>query len=95
VANWFTATHPNSPFVSHLIAARAGADGARYSLFNGRLSVRHTPDQVERRLLDGEAEYKGTLAGTFTLSLSSADLAALMDTLDRKGTRGATHPFFA
>jgi N-hydroxyarylamine O-acetyltransferase len=95
VANWFTATHPNSPFVSHLIAARAGPGGARYSLFNGRLSVRHTPDQVERRLLDSEAEYEGALAGTFGLSLSAADLTALMETLDRKGTRGATHPFFA
>lgn len=94
VANWFTATHPNSPFVSNLIAARAGPGGTRYTFFNGRLSVRRPPNQVERRMLDDEAEYKAVLAGTFGLNLSGADLSAALETLDRKGTRGATHPFF-
>ena len=95
VANWFTATHPKSPFVDNLIAARAAPDGARHSFFNGRLSVRRPPDRIERRLLESDAEYAAALSGIFGLSLPGADLQALLDTLDRKGTRGATNAFFA
>ncbi len=95
VANWFTATHPKSPFVDNLIAARAAPDGSRHSFFNGRLSVRRPPDHVERRMLENDAEYAATLTGTFGLSLPSADFSALLDTLDRKITRGATNAFFA
>ncbi len=94
VANWFTATHPQSPFVDNMIAARADPDGARYSFFNGRLSVRRPPDPVERRMLDSDAEYGAVLSGTFGLSLPGAELDALMGALDRKGTRGAINPFF-
>lgn len=95
VANWFTATHPNSPFVANLIAARAAPDGVRHSFFNGRLSVRRPAAPVERRMLNSDAEYAATLSGTFGLSLPDADVRAILDTLDRKGTRGATNPFFA
>ena len=52
IANWFTATHPNSQFVNNLIAARPGPGGVRNTLFNGRLTVRCPPDQVTRRTLD-------------------------------------------
>ena len=95
VANWFTATHPKSPFVDNLIAARAAPDGSRHSFFNGRLSVRRPPNGIERRLLESDAEYAAALSGTFGLSLPGADFKALLDTLDRKGTRGATNSFFA
>ena len=40
VANWFTATHPASPFVSNLIVARPGPDRTRHTLFNGRVTIR-------------------------------------------------------
>ena len=94
IANWFTATHPNSLFVNNLIAARPGPEGTRNTLFNRRLTVRRPPDQVARRMLDGAAEYGQVLAGTFGLALPDAELRAVLEALDRKVTRGAEHPFF-
>jgi N-hydroxyarylamine O-acetyltransferase len=94
IANWFTATHPNSLFVNNLIAAHPGPEGTRNTLFNGRLTVRRPPDQVERRMLDGATEYRAVLADTFGLALSCAEISAVLKALDRKGTHGAVHPFF-
>ena len=94
VANWFTATHPNSPFVSHLIVARPGPDGMRDTLFNGRLTQRRPPGQVERRMLD-DAELGTVMADRFGLRVSERDLADALAALDRKGTRGQSHPAFA
>ena len=95
VANWFTATHPASPFVSNLIAARPGPDGTRHTLFNGRLSTRRRDGTVERRPLDDTPAFHAALSGTFGLNLDAADLDAALAVLDRKGTRGTAHPFFA
>jgi N-hydroxyarylamine O-acetyltransferase len=95
VANWFTATHPASPFVSNLIAARPGSGGVRNTLFNGRLSVRRQSGHTDRRLLAGEAEHLPVLANTFGLTLPSDRMSAALAVLDRKGTRGVTHPFFS
>ena len=94
VANWFAATHPDSPFVSHLIAARPGPDGVRLTLFNSRMTTRRPPDGLDRVALDDAAMVHAALTGTFGLRLAAADLTAALDVLDRKGTRHATHPFF-
>jgi N-hydroxyarylamine O-acetyltransferase len=95
VANWFTATHPASPFVSHLIVARPGPSGTRNTLFNGRVTVRRPGDRVDRFKLDNEGEFQAALDGTFGLTLPAADLTAALEALDRKGTRSAAHPFFS
>jgi N-hydroxyarylamine O-acetyltransferase len=95
VANWFTATHPASPFVSNLIVARPGPGGIRQTLFNGRVSVRGPGNTVDRSKLENESAFQATLDSMFGLTLSGPDLAAALDALDRKGTRGVTHPFFA
>jgi N-hydroxyarylamine O-acetyltransferase len=94
VANWFTATHPASPFVGNMIVARPGPAGERNTLFNGRVTVRRPGNEAERFRLDNESDFQGTLGRVFGLTLSDADLVAALATLDRKGTRGATHPFF-
>jgi N-hydroxyarylamine O-acetyltransferase len=95
VANWFTATFPGSPFVSNMIVARPGPDRTRRTLFNGRMTIRGPGNRVERASLDSEAAFRDALEGTFGLALSGADLTAAIEALDRKGTRNATHPFFA
>jgi N-hydroxyarylamine O-acetyltransferase len=95
ICNWFTASHPDSPYRSNLIAARPGPGRTRITLFNARLNVRHATGEVERRTLNDKAEYRDALAGTFGLALSDADLAVALETVARKGTRGAPHPFFA
>jgi N-hydroxyarylamine O-acetyltransferase len=94
VANWFTATHPSSPFVSNMIVARPGPEGTRNTLFNGRLTVRRPGDRVERSSLETAADFHTALDDTFGLALSGADLTEAREILDRKGTRGASHPFF-
>lgn len=95
ICNWFTAIHPDSPYRSNLIAARPGPNRTRITLFNARLNVRHATGEVERRTLGDKAEYRDVLAETFGLALSDAELDEALETVARKGARGAPHPFFA
>ena len=95
ICNWFTASHPDSPYRSNLIAARPGPDKTRITLFNARLNVRHANGEVERRTLRDEADYGDVLSRTFGVVLSDADLVAALETVARKGAHGAPHPFFA
>jgi N-hydroxyarylamine O-acetyltransferase len=94
VANWFTATHPAGVFVNNLIVTRPGPGGTRNNLFNDRLTVRRPGDRAERSKLNSEAEFRAVLDDVFGLTLSGDDLTEALATLDRKGTRDATHPFF-
>jgi N-hydroxyarylamine O-acetyltransferase len=93
VANWFTATHPASPFVSNLIVARPGPEGTRNTLFNGRVTVRRPGDPAERFMLD-DRDFAAALESKFGLILADIELTAALEALDRKGTRGVGHPFF-
>jgi N-hydroxyarylamine O-acetyltransferase len=95
ICNWFTASHPDSPYRSNLIAARPGPDKTRITLFNARLNVRRANGEVERRTLSDEADYGEVLSRTFGVVLSDADLVAALETVARKGAHGAPHPFFA
>jgi N-hydroxyarylamine O-acetyltransferase len=94
VANWFTATHPASLFLSNLIVARPGPDGERRTMLNGRLTIRRRSGIVERRMVDNEADLAAVLRRWFGLTLSGDQVAAVLDALDRKGTRGVAHPLF-
>ena len=95
VANWFTATHPNSPFVSNFIVARPGPGGTRHTMFNGRITVRARDGKAERFMVEQDATLPEALRSRFGLALSDDDLTAALAVLDRKGMRGATNPFFA
>ena len=94
VANWFTATHPASPFVANLVASRPMPDGARYTLFNGRLTLRRLGLPVERVMLADDPAWAAALAAHFGLRVTDADLTATLAALDRHGNRGVAHPFF-
>lgn len=50
-ANWFTSTHPRSPFRNALTVARTAPE-ARYGLLNNRLAIRRPGAEPERRILD-------------------------------------------
>jgi N-hydroxyarylamine O-acetyltransferase len=95
ICNWFTASHPDSPYRANLIAARPGPNRTRITLFNARLNVRHADGKVERRLLESPPEYREVLTDTFGLALSDNELATALDTVAKKGAQGAPHPFFA
>jgi len=95
IANWFTGSHPQSPYLNNLIAARPGPNRTRLTLFNARFNVRHASGQVERRRLQGEDEYRDVLAHEFGVRLSDTDLRTALAHAEQRGTRGAPHPFFA
>jgi N-hydroxyarylamine O-acetyltransferase len=95
ICNWFTASHPDSPYRANLIAARPGPNRTRITLFNARLNIRYADGKVERRMLESSAEYRDVLAGTFGVALSDTELAIALDTVTKKGAEGAPHPFFA
>lgn len=95
VGNWFTATHPDSPFVSNLVAARPAADGVRHTFANGRLGTRWADGRVVHRMLGTEDEMRAALDRFFGLAVSPAELRAMLDVLERNGRRGAEHRAFA
>jgi N-hydroxyarylamine O-acetyltransferase len=95
ICNWFTGTHPQSPYLSNLIAALPGPDRTRLTLFNARLNVRHASGQVERRMLRDIADYRDVLRDGFGIMLSDVDLRLAMPNVEQRGTRGSPHPFFA
>jgi N-hydroxyarylamine O-acetyltransferase len=68
LANWFTATHPNSPFRRNLMVTRVTAD-ARYALLDNRFTVRKPSGETEQRTLDADA-LERALAEIFTLPIS-------------------------
>jgi N-hydroxyarylamine O-acetyltransferase len=49
-ANWFTSTHPDSPFRQHLIVSRVTED-ARYGLLDNRLAIRRRGASAKLTLL--------------------------------------------
>jgi N-hydroxyarylamine O-acetyltransferase len=95
ICNWSTATHPQSIHRRDLIAACPGPGKTRVTLYNAHLIVRHASGETERRLLASPAEYRVVLRDTFGLEFSDAELAQMLETVERRGSRGTPHPFFA
>ena len=95
ICNWFTGTHPQSPYLNNLIAARPGHDRTRLTLFNARFNVRHASGHVERRTLTHAAEYRSVLRDEFGIILSDDEFKTALAHSEQRGTRGPPHPFFA
>jgi N-hydroxyarylamine O-acetyltransferase len=71
MANWYVSCHPQSRFVTRLIAARPTRD-RRYALLNNELAV-HFPDgTTERRTLRTASELREALKEQIGLNLPSA-----------------------
>src|SRR5262249_34019285 len=88
ICNWYTGTHPQSPYLNNIIAARPGPNRTRLTLFNARFSVRHASGQVDRRTLQSEADYRNVLANEFDLKVSESDLRTALAYAEQRGTRG-------
>lgn len=95
MANWFTASHPQSPYLSNMIAARPGPGRTRLTLFNARFNVRHASGEVERRTLGSDADYREVLVDRFGLHLSDEELKTALTNMAQRATPGPPHPFFA
>lgn len=65
--NWFTATHPDSPFKRYLMAARVTPE-ARYGLRDNRLTVRTPDGRTEHKVLDAD-EIERALRDIFGLAV--------------------------
>jgi N-hydroxyarylamine O-acetyltransferase len=63
-ANWYVSTHPQSPFVTGLMAARPLPD-RRYALSNNRVSVHHLNGATEHELLRSPREIRQALDDLF------------------------------
>jgi len=95
ITNWYTGTHPDAPYQSNIIAARPGPNRTRLTMFNARVTVRHASGEVERRFLTDEAEFRSVLKNEFGLNMSNEDISTCISVMEKKGAKGAPHPFFA
>jgi N-hydroxyarylamine O-acetyltransferase len=71
MASWYVANHPDSFFVTMLIAARADAD-RRYALRNTDFAVHHVDGATERRVLVSVEEIRAALADVFQIAVPDA-----------------------
>ena len=95
ITNWYTGTHPDAPYLSNMIAARPGPDRTRVTLFNARVIVRHADGQAERRMLQDVDEYRCVVRDEFGLNVSDEELGKMLEIVEKRGAKGAPHPFFA
>lgn len=94
VANWFTATHPDSVLANNFVVTRPGPDRTRLTLVNERLTIRRATGETDRRQLSGAGEIRAALADLFGLMLSEPEISAVLQAMERKGRPGTAHPFF-
>jgi N-hydroxyarylamine O-acetyltransferase len=81
VTNWYLSNHPDSRFVTGLLAARAAPD-RRYALRNNQFAVHHLKGHTERRILANADEMRETLENAFHLTLpDTPDLDELLTRL--------------
>lgn len=74
VSNWYVSTHPNSLFVTTLIAGRPDSD-CRYALQNNELTTHYLDGRTERRVLSTVTELRTALSDVIGLKLpASANL---------------------
>jgi N-hydroxyarylamine O-acetyltransferase len=71
VSNWYLCHHPQSQFVTGIIAARAGPD-VRHALRNTRYAIHHANGDTQKRYLGSVDEYRAALAGPFQIRLPEA-----------------------
>ena len=68
VSNWYLAHHPQSYFVTGIVAARAAPD-RRHALRNTCYAIHHRGGATERREIASVAEFRAVLAGDFRIPL--------------------------
>lgn len=71
VSNWYVSTHPDSIFVTELMAARPATD-RRYALRNNEFAVHDLNGSTERRVLTSVVELREILENAFRITLPDA-----------------------
>ena len=67
VGNWFTSTHPQSPFKHRLGVARALPEGRRISILNRELTIRERDGSSEKHTIGSPDELLEVLDTRFGL----------------------------
>ena len=68
VSNWYLANHPQSQFVTGIVAARAAPD-RRHALRNARYAIHHRDGRTERRVLASVGEIRTVLESDMRIPL--------------------------
>jgi N-hydroxyarylamine O-acetyltransferase len=68
VSSWYLSHHPESRFVTHLLAARAER-GCRYTLLDTELAIHYVGAKTEQRTLASAAELRTALQDVFRITL--------------------------
>lgn len=74
VTNWYLSHHPESHFVTGLIAARAEVNPRRrFVLRNNQFSIHYLDGETEKHMLETTAELRETLEQHFHITLPEAE----------------------
>jgi N-hydroxyarylamine O-acetyltransferase len=95
ITNWYTGTHPETPYQGNIIVARPGPDRTRITMYNSRVTIRDADGRADKRWLASDREFHDVLRGEFGLNMSDQDIAMCVAVMKAKGTGDAPHPFFA
>jgi N-hydroxyarylamine O-acetyltransferase len=95
ITNWYTATHPETPYQGNIIVAKPGPSRSRITMYNARVTIRDADGRAEKRWLADEHEFKDVLRGEFGLIMSDREIENCVAIMRAKGTGDAPHPFFA
>ena len=95
ITNWYTGTHPETPYQGNIIAAKPGPNRTRITMYNARVTVRDSDGHSEKRWLASEDEFRDVLRGEFGLNMSDEQIDQCVAVMKAKGTGDAPHPFFA
>jgi N-hydroxyarylamine O-acetyltransferase len=94
ITNWYTGTHPETPYQGNIIAARPGPNRTRITMYNARVTIRDADGHAEKRWLKKETEYHDVLRGEFGLNMTDQEINQCIAVMKIKGTGDAPHPFF-
>jgi N-hydroxyarylamine O-acetyltransferase len=95
ITNWYTGTHPETPYQNNIIVAKPGPNRTRITMYNARVTVRDTDGQAKKRWLATGSEFRDILRGEFGLNMSDEDIDRCIEVMKAKGTGDVLHPFFA
>jgi N-hydroxyarylamine O-acetyltransferase len=95
IVNWYTSTHPETPYQGNIIVAKPGPDRTRVTMYNARITVRDSNGRSEKRWLSSDDQYYDVLRGLFGLNMSDQEIDQCIAVMRLKGTGDAPHPFFA
>ena len=95
ITNWYTGTHPETPYQGNIILAKPGPNRTRVTMYNARVTVRDADGRADKRWLTNDNEYHDVLRREFGLNMSDQDIDQCIAVMRTKGTGDAPHPFFA